>query len=394
MSRAAREPIAPQPRHPSMRRLLLPVLVLSLSALPACAEGPAQSPAPTSAAPVWERLPDLPLTERDGPVVVWTGAEVLAVGGNVGPACPPGADCVTPTSAVDGAALDVATGTWRRIADAPRPIPPYSQRALVGDLLFVKADPALLAYDLVEDRWQEVQARVNAWYDLVADGDRLVLVSGSDEQGVRRDLAYEPSTGAWSRLPDDPLGPSFDRRIVSTSRGLLLQAHDLVDSPGAGAHPSYIEAALLDRGTGTWRTFGPSDQLGTTWSVVGDRAVALSLGGSDGGGDDPDGDYGRWIPSGGRLDLVTGTWSRLPRAPKEGSGGWPVEAPGSRLIAGEGYVYDDAGETWLRIPPPSGGPDAPGPAVWVDESLVVVTGHRQGDPGERSNQVWAWGPLP
>lgn len=341
------------------------------------------------------RLPDPPLSERAEPIVVWTGEEVLALGGEVGDTCPPAADCTTPNaSATDGAALDLESRTWRPIAEAPLEIPAHSPHALVGDQLFVIAHRTLLGYDVVEDRWDTVLAPVNAWYDLASDGDRLVLVSGSDEQGVRRDLVHTPATGAWSRLSDDPLGPSYDRALVATRHGLLLSAKDLVPSPGAGSEPSYVEAALLDRATGRWRTFGPSDRLGGGWVALGDRVVAARLGTSDGGGSSPGGDYGREIPEGGRLDLVTGAWSDLPHAPPEASGGWPVDAAGTRWIAAGGYLYDDARATWVRVPRPDGSAEGPGPAVWADDTLVVVTGMSRGATNAdiRTNASWAWSP--
>ncbi len=385
-----------------MGRLLLPAVVLCLLPLTACGtDGPGgpggRGRAEHGAEDPWARLPDLPLARRDGPVVVWTGAEVLAIGGDTGDECPPRADCAAPNSAaVDGAALDVADRTWRPIADAPRPVPAYSPHALVGEELFVVVAGTVLVYEIAEDRWTTLPRRIDGWYQPVADVDRLVLVSGSDEQGGRADLVWTPATRTWSELPDDPLGPSFDRTLVSTPRGLVLGAHDLVESPGAGADPSYVEAALLDRGTGRWRTFGPSGQLGAPWAVVGDRLVAVSLDGTDGGGDPP-GDYGRRVPFGGRLDLATGAWSPLPdppQPPAPGAGGWPVVALDGPLVAASGQLYDDATGTWREVPRPAGPVALPGPAVWAGDALVVVTGEEEGDSWDqvRDNGVWSWTP--
>lgn len=380
-----------------MGRFLLPTAALCLVPLTACGTDPADPPEAAVADP-WERLPDLPLAERDGPVVAWTGGEVLAIGGDTGDACPPFADCAAPNAAaVDGVALDLADHTWRPIADAPRPVPAYSRSAVVGDELFVVVDGSVLVYDVPQDRWSTLPRRLDPWYEPVADVDRLVLVNGSDEQGTRPDLVWTPATRTWSELPDDPLGPSFDRTAISTPRGLVLGAHDLVESPGGGDDPSYVEAALLDRATGTWRTFGPSGQLGAPWAVVGDRLVGISLDSTDGGGDPP-GDYGRPVPFGGRLDLATGAWSPLPDAPEPpapASGSWAVLATGGRLVAGSGYLYDDATGAWREVPRPAGAAPRPGPAVWAGDTLVVVTavddGGRTWDQ-VRSNGVWAWTP--
>lgn len=379
-------------RLKAMRRLL-PVLALSLLALPACGSEPSD-PRPTAADDSWLRLPDFPLAEREGPIVVWTGHEVLAIGGETGDQCSPGADCsVANDSAKDGAALDPDTRKWRRVADAPRPVPSHSPHALVGDLFFVQVDKRLLAYDVRADRWETLPRRLEPGNQLLADGDRLVLVRGSDEQGVLPDLTYAPATGRWSRLPDDPLGPSYDRVVVSTPHGLLLGAHDLVESPGGGDEPSYLEAALLD-GNGKWREFGPSDRVGGFSGALGDRAISLSIATTNGGGDPP-GDYGRQVPYGGRLDLRTGVWSDLVAAPKEGSGGWAVHAPEGRLMASEGYVYDDDTGAWLRVPRPADASESPGPAVWAGDTLVVITGRNNGTTNAevRSSEAWTWTPV-
>lgn len=68
----------------------------------------------------WQRLPDSPLGPRSEVVGVWTGEEVLFVGGTTY-ACSPAADCGGPIGPyfADGAALDPDTGEWRTIAQAP-----------------------------------------------------------------------------------------------------------------------------------------------------------------------------------------------------------------------------------------------------------------------------------
>jgi hypothetical protein len=353
---------------------------------------------PPSAAPTgegWERLADVPLSKRTGPVVVWTGTEVLAVGGETGTTCPPNADCAKPNdSAKDGAALDPATGRWRPIAEAPLPVPAYTRGVMVAGRLFVLAGPTLIAYDVATDSWERVRDNLDPWTDLAADGDRLVLVSGSDEQTVKPDLVYHAGTGAWSRLPEDPIGPAFDRGMVATRQGLVLLAHELVDNPGGGDQPSLVLAALLDRDTNTWTRLPDSDQLGSGhWAVVGDRLVDAGLGSVDGGGPEP-GDYGREVPFGGILDLASRSWSPLPDPPAEDDRGWPVDAAGPRTVAASGFLYEDATGTWTPVPRPPGGPDRPGPAVWAGDRLVVVTGSSGGDDWDRIRdlRVWAWTP--
>lgn len=378
-------------------RFRLAVVACLAATLTGCGDGAPGEASPSIPAQTgWERLDDLPLSKRTGPVTVWTGREVIAFGGDPGTPCPPNADCVqTNPMARDGAALDPDTGHWRSLSSAPIGIEPYAPSALVGDHLFVKVREKVLDYDVRRDAWSTLPRTVSDWYDLVADGDRLVLVSGSDEQEVRADLTYDVAKKRWSELPEDPIGPAFDRGMVASPSGLVLTAKKLVPNPGAGDQPSFVLAAMLDPKSGQWRRLPDGDLLGGgRTAVVGDRLIMPSPDASNGGGDGA-GDYGRLIPFGGVLDLEDDTWHRLPNAPRYLGGGWPVDASGSRLIAAEGYVYDDASGSWLEVPRPPGAAERPGPAVWVGDRLVVVGGTNDELTAEKAYDlsVRSWSPV-
>ncbi|MGH3363678.1 MAG: hypothetical protein ACRDOW_03035 [Nocardioidaceae bacterium] len=337
------------------------------------------NPAATAGAPElergsWTRLSDSPLSPREGAAAVYVDGEVVFVGGYSGQPCPPNADCDRPEDAVerDGAAYDLATGTWRRIADAPGPVPAVAPTAVIGAHLYVLANETLLVWDSAGDSWDEATPpRPIRWGALVADGTRLVVASGSDENGVQPDRVLDTSTGEWSTLPEDPLKPSFDRTITATPEGLVLTAKPIL-ADGSAANPALVHATVLPPGGDTWEPLPTSDQLGGwRWSWTGHRLVDPTLGGADGGETN---NFGRVIPYGGRLDPATGAWSPLPDAPGEGTGGWPVEAPGGPLVAAEGWLYDDAEGAWTRLPRPEDSPATPGPAVWAGDVLVVLGG--------------------
>lgn len=373
-----------------MRRVLALLLAVALTG---CADGVtvSQSPDPHDQPAGWKQLADLPLSPRSGPVVVSTGHGIVVVGGDIGDPCPPNADCARVEAARDGAILDPATGTWKEIAPAPRSIPAYTRGVVAGGHVFIRVDRALLDYDLGRDHWRTL-SKVSPWYDLEADGARLLLVSGSDEQGVRPDLVYDVRTGRWSALPADPLGKTFDRGITATTSGLVLTAHALVPNPGGGANPTYLIAARYDAKKGWTRLPDATDMLGGgRWSWTGRLMIAVALDATNGGGDPP-GDYGRYIPFGGRLDPATGTWSRLPEAPEYLTGGWPVDAIGGDMVAAEGWVYDDTTQTWRKVPRPEGAPERPGPAAWVTDRVYVIGGSSDDRKAEDAydTSVWSW----
>lgn len=338
----------------------------------------------------WTSLGPSPLSPREGSVAASVGGEAVFVGGYSGPACPPGADCAVDRDDYesDGAAYDPVERTWRRIADAPRRVPPGSAAVVVGEDLVVRVDDVLLGWDSAEDSWSETPLPADApdhTSELAADGPRVVLASGSDEHAEAPDLLLDTVTGSWSRLPPDPFSPAYDRRITPTPDGLVLTAQS-IGSDGGPVDPSLVRAAVLPRGSRAWRTLPPSDQLGgSRWTWTGTRLVDATPGGADGG--EVNG-YGRVIPFGGRLDPVTGTWSRLPDPPAENTGGWLVEASAGPLVATAGWIYDDERGSWTRLVPPIDGPDEPGPGVWVDGRLVVLGGGTW-DGGRGAGDVWS-----
>jgi hypothetical protein len=357
----------------SMRfRLLLVVGLLAAPVLVAGCDAAGRTPNPHEAPAPWTRLPDPPFAPRVGAVVAWTGSEVIAVGGNIGPPCPPNASCKPGHYAKDGAAYVPAGRAWHPISSAPVDIPSSSPSALVSGRLFVLAGDQLLAYDASSDVWSKIRTPSGfAGGQLVADRDRLVVVSGSDEGNVVPDRVYDPATAGWSTLPEDPIGRAFDRVITAVPTGLVLTAKELVDNPGAYG-PSLVLAARFDEATGTWTRLPDSDQIGGwSWVWTGRHLVDPSLGGADGG---DVGNYGRTVPFGGRLDPATGQWSRLSHAPKQRTGGWPVAALDGSLAAVSGGIYDDDTESLAQVPPPDGAPNEPGSAVWAGDRLVVIGG--------------------
>lgn len=344
----------------------------------------------------WTELPSPPLSPRTGAVTAWTGSEALFLGGQTGNLCPPSASCTEPAElARDGAAYDPVGETWRRTADAPRPLGPGST-AVAGDTVHVLVEDRLLTYDASEDAWSvspPVPSPGDRWWGGLAaleDGD-VVVAAGERQDGAPPDQVYDPEDRTWADLPPDPLGPALDRSVTAVPGALVLTGAESVPNPGS-EEPAVLRGAVLDLSTRQWRLLEDSDQIGGDWTWTGSRLVAPTPGEEDGG--ETNG-WGRSVPYAGALDPWSGEWQRLTGVPGAGSGGWPVHALGGPVSAVGGWVYDDADGSWTVLARPPGAPAEPGSAVWAGDRLLVVGGH-DSDAGRGdehlTNEAWMWTP--
>lgn len=354
-----------RPRGVIPTRLLLALALL----LAGCA---------TAARPVadgWERLPDPPLSPRARSVLAWTGSELLVLGGDVSPPCPGGASCVGgPALRRDGAALDPVRSTWRRVADAP--LPPAGRAVLLGGTVWVQAARALLAYDVRTDRWvahPPPPGTGRTGWQLYGSRGLLVALVSSEEGGTTaRDALFDPAIARWELLPPDALRPSFDRSAVDTPDGLLVTGAKVV--PPSFPGPSLMRAELLDTQSRSWHRLPDSEQLVATGGVAhGGKVWFPMLGVADGG--EVNG-WGRTVPYGGYLDLARTRWAHLTDPPDERTGGWVVQAPGGRLSAASGWLFDADTESWSSLARPADAPERAGEAAWAGDALVVVGGQQ------------------
>lgn len=324
----------------------------------------------------WEKLPTPPIALRTRFVGVWTGGEVIVVGGELS-SCPPTADCVgSPEPLADGAILDLsaATPTWRPMAPSPVPFAHASTAVLDGIAYFLaflrtpdgQTEAAMLAYDIAADTWRELPTPPGAptLSYLVATDAAIVAYAGSDERGEVPDQLYVPATDTWSPLQDDPLSPSFDRVMLWSAPHLYLLDHELVPNPGS-AEPSIVRLARLDPGTplNEWERLADSEILGgvgpEAWYVDDSRLINPSLGSADGG--EVNG-WGRDVPFGGVYGISSGHWAPLPPAPAPDGGpgrstGVVTATGGAITSDGPGLLLDLNAVVWVEMPaPPDGSP--------------------------------------
>lgn len=345
----------------------------------------------------WEQVADAPLTPRANALVVWTGDEVLVIGGDTTPPCPPSAGCTDTggTPPQDGAAYDPVADTWRPIADAPVPVSWGGEAAFADGVLYLRAldeNERITRYDVAADRWDEIPAPpLMAARTLLADGDRLLaplqLTAGLGDDAV--DLAFDPATGGWTDLPIDPIRDAQARQIQSVDGRLYLIAGSL--EPEADGMGADVHAALLD--DGTWRQLPDPDTDGYLPSLAAlDLIVSPQDDETAGDGDDVP---GRWA-----LDPTTDEWVDVPEIPSaEGpdvAGAW---AAGDHHLFVSNLVLDTATRTWAPLGAPDELERRGAQAAAVGDRLFVFGGSRiDGDSLEAyadatlQHDAWIWTP--
>ena len=313
----------------------------------------------------WRQLSPPPDVAAHFNLLAWTGTEVLVIGGSDGEYSRLGGD-PPPEFVTSGAAYDVATGTWRRVADAPVPLGTGSSSAIAsGDrLLVVDGDGDWWQYDASADAWTGLTPPPDAGpQPFLAQQDGRVYTLSAEYGHQARVAVLDVASGTWSALFARPRPRGLQaQQLEATADGVAVLG---IRSPAA----SYTDppAADLFDGTSWRRTVGPPITVGSQWHWTGERLV-MPL---------PDLDHILGNRLGLALDVATGRWSRIPEGPFYEDGGWGVVAADGPRVWGNGYVYDDATGTWTVVRHPS---SDMGPlegqeivaGVVADDRLVVV----------------------
>ena len=381
-------------RRPAAALLLLAALVVG------CGSQAAPGSQSSRASGSWVQVAESPLGPRESATLVWTGHEVLVLGGDTSP-CPPNADCMAPADTPRAvAAYDPAADTWREVA--PLPYSPQWPRAVAtGNAVYVLdgggAQPVrFLSWTPDVDTWQELPAPPGRPTGLTAVGNQLVAYQTSLENGPAPDSVFDPATGEWTPLPEPPGTPGFDRTVFALGdHSLALLDLELVPNPGADG-PTLYRAAVLDLGTSAWRRLPASDVagLGAGWHAVGDLLISASTQTVDGG---EVGNYGRDVPTGGILDPENGRWSALPARADSAPGPAAGDVAGDDVVVTDGWALHVTHGRWERLPDLDGLDGVGGQAsVWAGDRLMVWGGARFDDEtpsGELLGTGWTWQPA-
>jgi hypothetical protein len=353
--------------------------VLAVGGAAGCASlsaAPGFDPSSTSAG-AWAALPESPLEPRREAVGAWLDDRFVLVGGWSGPPCPPNAGCVEPEDPahVDGASFDPSTAEWSRIADAPVPVTEMNSAVLDGRLYLLTgmhwredSPVALLRYDPAADTWTRLPAPSKIFPRLVAGSGRLFAIPDSDELGAGRDFVFDEAAETWTELPDDPLGPSYDRQATVLDGELILTAKDLVASPGS-EEPSLVRVARLSADLKEWTQLPDTESIGWNPIALSGLIVFPQTGGGDGGDVN---NWGRTYYFGGIYDPADGSWRDLPSPPAGGLTGH-VLTLGDRTLVG-GHLLEPRSGSWTTLPALPGGERFSATAVTGDEWLLVWGG--------------------
>ena len=336
----------------------------------------------------WSVLAASLLGSRQGPVLAWTGRELLELGGWGGNGGP-----------VDGAAFDPADGRWRRIAPAPVPVGALAASVWTGSRLFVYGGqlrdgttpgPAADLYDPASGRWS-VTASAPFGHGLSQPAavwtGRLVVVAGVE--GSRLEAAsYDPADGQWRRQ-DPPLPaahPPIDVAMVATAdRVIVWSLWGRMQQTGPGSFTGYsgvdVRALVRSRWQDVTRGW-PQHQTVPPPLFTGSQVLV------------PPGQV--WCgpcpgqPSGGlpglRADPRTLRVTPLPRGPLDDTG--PVMAwTGAAALAinqdaeigapanmrpGDMAAWDPASRAWRRLPGAPAPLQADITSVWTGRELLAI----------------------
>jgi hypothetical protein len=243
----------------------------------------------------WRSLPRAPLADRWLTGGVWTGREVVIMGGSTQ---------AGPHFRRDGAAYDPATNRWRPVGDAP---------------FAIGLDDGLLAWA----------------------GDVVAVENLRSGAGRHRLARYDPGTSRWTSLPELPLAADEGGEVIATPNALVL-----VGYPTAGGNPRTLELLDEDRG---WRQVSDAPIGLSLPTSSGGRVVGFA-------GSVLPGELSQ--TSVVALDPDVGAWSTLAVDPSDW-GWYSAAGGGSRFVVGGfSWRSIDAhtGEISTVQPPPNGLP--------------------------------------
>lgn len=311
-----------------------------------------------------------PYEPRAGHAAVWTGSEILIVGGTTGVAEPP------PIAL----RLD---GSVRTLAPPPRPLGWHEgmDAFWTGDQLIVVVGGSqdlpgmiVLTYTPASDSWTVSEPLPDGLYlgGVTWTGTELLFVGGVHNGPNDQAWSYTPETGQWTRLPDPGIDPVEGMQGVWTGAEAIFY--------GGYAGPGESPGVAWNPTSGTWRMLPPTGRgnfiQAHRMAWTGERVIVYS-------GHGGPGHYDRLL----MYDPDSDTWTEstpIPVSPVERLGAawagtelilWGGYATyGDGQASGEGALYNPQSDTWTVMAESPLGARCDHSLTWAGEIAVVFGG--------------------
>jgi N-acetylneuraminic acid mutarotase len=180
----------------------------------------------------WRTIARSPLSPREAHAAVWTGAEMIVLGGSR--PRPLGARLFA-----DGAAYDPKRDRWRRLAKLPAIFAPgtgdddqaHLQAVWTGDAVAVWNGGRGAFYTPATDDWETIPpppVKIGAQFagpSAVWTGKELVVWGGAgarEHTWVNEGAVYYPEANRWSALPTAPIDGRSGHAAIWAGGGMLV----------------------------------------------------------------------------------------------------------------------------------------------------------------------------
>jgi N-acetylneuraminic acid mutarotase len=304
---------------------------------------------------------------------VWTGSQMIVVGGNRG------GSFRTPDVWETGLRYVPGTG-WAATAEAPQAARGLNRAAWTGREVLLWGgyydEAGAAAYDPSSDSWRRLrwpledpESPPGVW-----TGSRLVVWGSSShsDRPQRVGAVYDPSTGLWTRTSDAPLGGCSGHTAVWTGREVIVWG-------GSNFRTDLDDGAAYDPSSDTWRRIsaGPlrsrqdHTAIWTGMEMVVFGGTSFSSSRADGAAYDP----------------ATDTWRRIAPFPLERRHWHTAVWTGHEMVVwgghsyrtnepqGDGAAYNPLRDEWRVLPVAPIDPRCHHSAVWTGEELVIYGGY-------------------
>lgn len=209
----------------------------------------------------WRVLQDPPIDNETvaaqftDQLVVWTGAEVLVLGGRTA------GDAPSRTIAPGSLSYDPGVDEWRSIPSPTGPVAAHTPSVWTGAELLVwttvgsaRDAGVATAFDPATDTWRELSAPPAIQREHAASvwtGTEWIIWGGHrDGSDLDDGVAYDPATATWRTLADSPLSARRSTAVWTGAEMLIASG----SSGSQGSPLALADGAAYDPVSDSWRS--------------------------------------------------------------------------------------------------------------------------------------------